>query len=98
MKKAPLARAVLFVSPGIIGQPENVVYGHIVEIGETDENIRGNVPLTQLVVAVCALRAIEIVCHFPLLQVSVFPKVAEPLIHRNHPCILYHSPVCAIDF
>lgn len=52
--------SALLISEGILGLSKEIINGHIIKICETDQHIRGNIPLTQLIVAVGTLRTIEI--------------------------------------
>ena len=48
----------LFIALWIRGQPQKVVHRYIIKIRKTDQNVGGNIPLPQLVIAVDLLRAI----------------------------------------
>lgn len=63
----------LFIRLGVIGQTEKIIHRNTVQFGKLDQNIGGDIPLTQLVVAVYLLRAVEILGQMPLLPVPVFP-------------------------
>ena len=56
----------LFISLRVGSLSQEVVDGYIVEVSQTDQNVRGNVPLTQFVVAVDLLRAIQKVSQLAL--------------------------------
>ena len=87
----------LLISLWVVGQPQKVVHRNMIKIGQPDKNVRGNIPLTQLVVAVNLLGAVQIVCQLPLPQVIVLAKVTDSLIHIITPAIGYHTANCCID-
>ena len=57
INNAPIPRrnGALFISFWIVGQSQNVVHRHVVIQRQLNQNIRRNVPLTKLVVAVSLL-------------------------------------------
>ena len=91
---------MLFVSEGIVGEAQKVIRGDMVEVRKADQNLRGDVPLTHLIVAVNALRTVEIFRQLPLFQVVIFPQVPDSLIYHAMltSCIGYHSAFCSIGF
>ena len=89
--------AVLFVALGIIRQTEDVVHGYLIEIGQAYENISGNVPLAQLVVAVDLMGAVELFGQMTLLQILVLPQIADSLVHGITSWVGYHTAFCCID-
>lgn len=67
-KKPPLfVSGGLLITLGIGGLVQKVIDGYMVKICQPDQNIRGNIPLTQFVVAVNLLGAIQKLCQLPLL-------------------------------
>ena len=88
---------MLFVLFWVIGQAEEIVRGHLIETGQPDQHIRGNIPLAQLVVAVDLLGAIQDLCQMLLLQIPVLPEVPYSLVHGITSGIGYHTAFCCID-
>lgn len=87
----------LLISLWVVGQPKEVVYRNMIKIGQPDKNIRGNIPLAELVVAVNLLRTVEIFGELALLQIVVLTKVPYPMVHEITSAIGYHTAFCCID-
>ena len=70
------------IALGVIGQTQEIINGYTVKVGKLDQDICGNIPLTQFIVAVNLLGAIKNLCHLALFQVSIFPQISNSLIHN----------------
>ena len=69
----------------------------MIKLRQPNENIGGDIPLTELIVAVDTLRTIQILRNFALLQVMIFSEIANSLIHQITLITGYHSAICSID-
>ena len=80
-QKFPKLLRCLFIPFWVVRQAENIVHRHLIEIRQPNENIRGDIPLSQLVVAVYLLRTVQIFGELPLLQIPVLPQIPYALVH-----------------
>ena len=78
--------------------PKQVVRRGPVEIRQANQDVRGDVPQAQLVVAICLPRAGKHLGNCLLRQISVFPQVANSSIHISSPKKFYTIANYGIDF
>ena len=89
--------AVLFVLLWVIGQAQDIVRRDMVELRQADQDICGDVSLTQFVVAVDLLGAVQVFRQVLLIQVPVLSQIPYPLVHGITSTIGYHTAFCCID-
>ena len=68
---------------GLIGQPQQIVHADAVIGGEGDEDLRRDRPLSQFVIRIAYLRAIQIFGQFSLRQVFIYPQIPDSMIDRK---------------
>ena len=74
------------IAGGVICLAEEVVDAGVVEIGQGDEDGRGDIALAGLVFGVTGLGHVQDFGDLCLIQVPVFPQVAESCAdHVHHP-------------
>lgn len=76
---------------------QQIINRNVVEIGKPNQNIRGDVTLSQLVVAVNLLGTVQEIRKLTLLQIVILPQVPNPLVHGITPVVEYHTAICFID-
>ena len=60
---------------------QKIVGAGVVEVGQLDQNVGGNVALAYFVVGVADLRTLQIFSQVPLQQVAILAQVPDASIH-----------------
>ena len=87
----------LFVAFGIVSLAQQIIYGNVVKICQSDQDICGNITLPQFIIAIDLLGTVEKFGNLPLLQVTIFPQIPNPLVHSITSGLGYHTAFCCID-
>ena len=83
-----------------IADPQDIIDRNVVKSGEFYQDIGGDIPLPQFVIAVHLLRAVQDLCHTLLGQVVILAQVPYSPEHDlfSPPFeIFYQTAVCGID-
>lgn len=97
MKSTIHSDGALLIPLRVGSESKEIIHGNAVKVSQFDQNVGGNIPLSQLVVAVDLLGAVQIFGQLPLLQVPILPQIPYPLIHTITPDLGYHTAYCCID-
>ena len=66
MRNIPSSIPPARVGSPLVGQPQKIVHAGLVELGQLPQNLRGDIHIPTLIVAVNALTAIEDLSQFSL--------------------------------
>ena len=84
----------LFLRRGwVIRAPQNVIGGNVIEIRQTDQNLRRDIQYAPFVIAVYALAAHQNFPHFPLGQIAILAQISNPSIKHINTAWKYFAPI-----
>ena len=72
-----------FLYFGVFTDAKDIVHRNLVKGGQLNQNIRGNVPLTKLVVAVDLLGAVQALGQILLGQIPILPQIPNSFIDHG---------------
>lgn len=64
-----------------VRQAQQIVRAHLIELGQPDQNIGGDIPFPRFIIGVAHLRALQIGRQILLKQIGVLPQVPDPSIY-----------------
>ena len=59
----------------VIGYSENIINGNMIKCGKLYKNIRRDIPLSKLIVAVDLLRTVQKIGQLPLLHIPILTQI-----------------------
>lgn len=75
----------------VVGQTQDIVCRGLVEFGQTNQNISGDIPQTTFIAAVLGLLHTQVVRYLLLGHVVIFPEVFQTGIVIVHCCANFHN-------
>lgn len=64
--------------------PKKIIDTDIMELGQRDQNLRRDHPLSMLIVSIGSLGNIDLLSQLRLRQVSILSQIADSFIFFNH--------------